>query len=146
MDPATFVLSDHDNRSSAKAIVAVHVDDTITIGKAEAVAKIQEDMSKNLKYGTNQSLPCRYLGLDLSKDGSDIIVDQDHYVQGLEIPNISDIQALRKEDILPEHHQTTFRSVASKLNMLALTARPYFTFNSKLLTTKYGSATKKPFV
>ena len=49
---------------------------------------------------------------------------------------------LVKADILPEEHQSTFRSLASKLNMLALSSRPDFTYAAKYLTTRYGKATK----
>ena len=44
--------------------------------------------------------------------------------------------------MLPAEYQTVFCSVASKLNMLALTSRPDFTFDCKMLTSKYGTATK----
>ena len=51
-------------------------------------------------------------------------------------------KGLVKADVLPEQHQSMFRSLASKLNMLALSSRPDFSFAAKYLTTRYGKATK----
>ena len=44
---------------------------------------------------------------------------------------------------MPDNFQSTFRSLASKLNQLAMSARPDLMFDAKVLTTKYGSATKR---
>ena len=141
MDPATFILKAN-KEEAAKAFVAVHVDDTITVGEKEVVKEVQEKMSKGLVYGSNDELPCRYLGINMTREDKSIILDQDHYVHGIELPDISGVQSLKKDNILPDKYQTVFRSVASKLNMLALTSRPDFAFDAKTLTTKYGSATK----
>ena len=54
----------------------------------------------------------------------------------------SKINKMTKQDVLPNHLQSIFRSLASKANVLAATVRPDFTYAAKFLTTRYGKATK----
>ena len=103
-------------------------------------------MSQHFKYGQSQTLPCRYLGSNISLVDGDIRVNQDHYVAALEIPDITGIQSLKRDEILPDEFQTIFRSITSKLNMLAMTSRPDIMVDVKVLTTKYGGATKRDLI
>ena len=79
----------------------------------------------------------------MTKENNDLVLDQDNYIKNLDVPDISKIQNLKKADTLPPEYQSIFRSLASKLNMLALSARPDLAYNAKVLTMKYGSATKR---
>ena len=102
-----------------------------------------DKMAQVLKYGEVQDLPTRYLGMNVRRgeDGS-IILDQNHYVKEIEVPDLEQVKSLKKADKLPPGLQSVFRSLASKLNMLALSSRPDYTFAAKFLTTQYGKATK----
>ena len=71
-----------------------------------------------------------------------LIIDQDHFMQTLEIPNLKEISSMKKYHILTEKYQTEFRSWVSKLNMLSVTSRPDITFEVKILATKYGKQRK----
>ena len=124
-------------------VTAVHVDDAIEIAPDNLLKKHHNQMKQKFKYGSSDKLPTRYLGMNMSRNElGDIIMDQDHYVESLEIPDISESQSLKRDEILNEKLQTTFRSLASKLNMLSMSSRPDFAIQAKMLTTKYGSATK----
>ena len=140
MDPASFILKDNDD---LKAISAAHVDDTITVAEKKKSEEIQNHMSAQFKYGESKNPPCRYLGLNLGEEEDEITININHYVTSLEAADISDISSLKRDDILPERFQSVFRSLASKLNMLATSARPDLMYDAKVLTTKYGSATKR---
>ena len=76
----------------------------------------------------------------------DIRVNQDHYVAALEIPDITGIQSLKRDEILPDEFQTIFKSLTSKLNMLAMTSRPDIMVDAKVLTTKFGGTTKRDLI
>ena len=104
--------------------------------------QVLDKMKEKFTYGSQDSLPFRYVGLNVDKVDDKIIIDQDHFVQTLEIPDLKEISSLKKHTILPDKHQTEFRSLVSKLNMLSVTSRPDITFEVKILTTKYGKATK----
>ena len=99
-------------------------------------------MKKRFKYGSHNKLPFKFTGLVVKEDEDGIKIDQDKYVEDLEIPNVKNISALTKDSILDAEHQTIFRSLTSKLNMLSITARPDIAFDVKLLTSRYGKATK----
>ena len=70
------------------------------------------------------------------------MLNQDHFVENLTPPNLNEISSIKKDSLLSEKFQTEFRSEVSKLNMLSVTSRPDITFEVKVLTTKYGKATK----
>ena len=53
-----------------------------------------------------------------------------------------ELPKMKKQQVLPEALQSVFRSLASKLNVLASTVRPDFTYAAKYLTTRYNKATK----
>ena len=139
-DPATFIKT---KNGTLQAAYASHVDDCLVVGEKKTLDDTHEAMAQRLTYGDVQSLPLRFLGMNICKNANgDIVIDQNHYVEELEVPDMQQFQGLAKADILPEQHQSTFRSLASKLNMLALSSRPDFTFAAKYLTTRYGKATK----
>ena len=69
-------------------------------------------------------------------------MDSKHYVDSLEIPHLSQLNNKAKQDVLDQDLQSLFRSLASKVNVLAQTVRPDCMFAAKYLTTRYGKATK----
>ena len=141
-DPATFIMKEK-QEDMMVAGTAVHVDDTLNVGKQEVIDALQKELNTKLTYGAVDKLPFRFLGINIRKeDNGNIVLDQQHYVDGLEVPDTTDINHLAKQDILPKDFQTTFRSLASKLNTLSGTCRPDFSFAAKYLTSRYGKATK----
>ena len=139
-DPATFVKT---SKGKFKAAYASHVDDCLAVGDKETLDNTHNAMAKQLTYGEVQPIPARFLGMNISRNvNGDIVIDQKHYVDELEVPDMQQFKGLVKADVLPEKHQSMFRSLASKLNMLALSSRPDFSFAAKYLTSRYGKATK----
>ena len=139
-DPATFVKT---KNGEFKAAYASHVDDCLAVGDKKTLDETHNAMAQQLTYGEVQPIPARFLGMNISRNvNGDIIIDQKHYVDELEVPDMQQFKGLVKADVLPEQHQSMFRSLASKLNMLALSSRPDFSFAAKYLTTRYGKATK----
>ena len=68
-------------------------------------------------------------------------MDQDHYMKDMQVPQVN-ISDYTKHQTLPGELQTVFRSLVSKLNVIAMTSRPDVLYKVKMLTSKYGSATK----
>ena len=141
-DNATFVKTNA--KGDTEMITSVHVDDTVNVASEEVLKKHHNQMKEKFKYGSSDDIPCRYLGMNMARnENGDIILDQDHYVANLEIPDISETQGVKRDEVINEKLQSVFRSIASKLNMLSLSSRPDFAIQAKMLTTKYGSATKR---
>ena len=142
MDPAMFIHKSK-GQEMCDAGAAVHVDDAMTAGKADQLDKAQQQLEQSLKYGSVETLPFRFLGSNYKRlRNGDIVIDQQHYVDAMEIPEMPELSKLKKAEILPDKLQSVFRSLASKLNVLAATVRPDYTYAAKYLTTRYNKATK----
>ena len=69
-------------------------------------------MAKKLQYGEVQTIPAKFLGININKNpNGDIILDQKHYFDKMEVPDLQQLQGLAKQDVLPERLQSTFRSL-----------------------------------
>ena len=142
LDPALFIHK-KPGEEMFDVATAVHVDDALNVGEKKAVEEAQKTLSTKFTYGSVESLPFRFLGQNFKKDDQDqITMDTDHYVQNLVLPDQKEYSHLAKQDVLPDSLQTTFRSLASKLNTISRTVRPDFSYQAKFLTTRYGKATK----
>ena len=142
MDPAMFIHKPKGEQMMDGG-AAVHVDDTMTAGKKQVLDRAQQKLEENLKYGSVDTLPFRFLGSNYRRlHNGEIMIDQKHYVDALEIPDMPELSKLVKQQVLPEKLQSVFRSLASKLNVLASTVRPDYTYAAKYLTTRYNKATK----
>ena len=147
MDNATFYhFSDNsrpgDDKRELDGVVGCHIDDTLEVASDDMKEKVLDPMKERFTFGSQESLPFRYVGLNMDKVDGNVIIDQDHFVQSIETPDVKEISSLSKHVLLPDKFQTEFRSLVSKLNMLSVTSRPDITFEVKILTTKYGKATK----
>ena len=148
MDPAFFFY--HSDGSTDKSevrklsgMVATHVDDSLTAGDAMYRNDVEGPMTEEFDYGAHDNLPFRYVGLNMSRTEDAILLDQDHYIQNLAIPDISCLNSLRANDPLPD--QSAFRSAVAKLQMISITSRPDLCYDTKTLSRLYGRATKKDF-
>ena len=142
LDPALFI---HKRRGEEifDVATAVHVDDSLSVGTKNSVHTAQAILSDKFTYGSIESLPFRFLGQNYKRDEQgNLTMDTAHYVDKLELPDQKDFAHLAKQDVLPDQLQTTFRSLASKLNTISRSVRPDFSYQAKYLTTRYGKATK----
>ena len=72
-----------------------------------------------------EDLPARFLGLNYRRgQQGELIVDCQHYVGSMEIPDLKQLVGKVKHDVLSPELQSTFRSLTSKVNALAHTLRP----------------------
>ena len=147
MDPAcSLYFTDKSKITSEhrdlKGTIGTHVDDTIGLGSHELFENVIDEMKQKFKYGSHNSPPFKYTGLAVNVSNDGIKIDQDKYIDELEVPNLKNLAHMTKDTILDSDHQTLFRSLTSKLNMLSITARPDIAFEVKLLSSKYGKATK----
>merc|ERR1711978_867986 len=60
----------------------------------------------------------------------------------MEAPDLNQLAGKAKPNVLSQELQSLFRSLASKVNVLAQTVRPDFMYAAKYLSTRYGKATK----
>ena len=125
------------------AATAVHVYDSLIVGKKNIVEAAQQEIGEKLRFGSIEDLSFRFLGLNYRRGQyGELVVDCQHYVDSLKVPDLRQLAGKAKQDVLSQELQSTFRSLASKVNVLAQTVRPDFMYAAKYLSTRYGKATK----
>ena len=140
-DPATFVKN---KKGEFEAAYAAHVDDCLAAGEKKILDDTPVKMAQKLQYDEVRTIPAKFLGINISRNSNgDKVLDQKHYLEEMEVSDTQQFQGLAKQNVLMEHLQSIFRSLASKINMLALSSQPDFAFMAKMLTSRYGKATKK---
>ena len=150
LDPAMFVLLKEDNSGEEEpwekqplGAAVSHVDDVLHGGGALFNKKVMEPLFKKFKFGSHEDTEFRYVGINFRQlqDGS-IQMDQDHYVEALEGPDMDTVANISMEETMGDDGQKEFRSAVAKLNCVGYQSRPDVCFDAKSLSTKFGKATK----
>ena len=150
LDPAMFVLLKEDNSGEEEpwekqplGAAVSHVDDVLHGGGALFKKKVMEPLFKKFKFGSHEDTEFRYVGINFRQlqDGS-IQMDQDHYVEALEGPDMDTVANISMEETMGDDGQKEFRSAVAKLNCVGYQSRPDVCFDAKSLSTKFGKATK----
>ena len=63
-------------------------------------------MKQRFTFGSHESLPFKYVGLHIEKEGNGIVINQDHFVNSIEAPDLKGISTLKKSSLLPDEFQT----------------------------------------
>ena len=148
LDPAMHLFfpegtTKDDEVKEPHGIMVSHVDDLLTAGKDDFEKKVMIPLKQKLKFGSEEEENFRYVGLNMKQTNDGIEVDQDHYVEALEVLDMKEANNLKVDELLLTAGQSEFRSVVGKLSMIAYQSRPDLCFEIKVLSTKFGKATKK---
>ena len=94
-------------------------------------------IKNTFKFGSEEELEFRYVGMNIVQCEEGFMMDNNHYVQALELPCMEVAKNLRMEELMDHKGQTEFWSAIGKLTALAHTSRP------DILSTKFNKASKK---
>ena len=148
-DPAMFLCFPNgtDKNAAAKKPIGLavsHVDDLLHTGISKFSKNVMNPLREHFIFGSEEKECFRYVGLNVSQNHEYIDVDQDHYIEALEVP---DLKTFRLEgslsQIMDEEGQTDFRSIVAKILQIGYQSRPDVCFEAKALSTFYGKATLK---
>ena len=147
LDPAMFLffgkgVNKDDKIKVPLGLAVTHVDDMLHAGGGKFDKDVIEQIKETFKFGTEEQYEFRYVGLNVKQERKRICVDQNHYVNSLEEPDMNHGKHLDAESKLDENGQTEFRSAVAKLSTIAYTSRPDLCFEVKAMSSKYGNATK----
>ena len=147
MDPAMFIYFDENkNTEEVKepiGLAVTHVDDMLSAGENKFETDVIDKMKSAFKFGSEEELDFRYVGLNIVQYREGIKVDNNHYVQAMELPNMELVKNINLDTVMNSEGQTEFRSVMGKLTALAHTSRPDICFEVKVLASKFGKANKR---
>ena len=137
-DPALFMY--FDIHTALQGLLLAHVDDLIHgAGTSEFEATILEPLKQRFTFGREDEEDFFYVGLHVQQLQDTIIVDQDSYVDSLEIPEFSGGHDLHA--ILDEEGQAAFRAVVGRIGWVAGSSRPDLSYDNLVLSMKVGKAT-----
>ena len=146
MDPAMFLYFGENNDEVSKepsGVAVTHVDDVLSGGNTDFETNVMTRIKKTFKFGSEEELEFRYVGINIAQCEEGFMTDNNHYVQALELPCMEVAKNIRMEELLDHRGQTEFRSAMGKLTALAHTSRPDICFDVKILSSKFNKATKK---
>ena len=142
-----FIYFDEDkNTEEVKepvGLAVTHVDDMLSAGENKFEMDVLNKMKSAFKFGSEEELDFRYVGLNIVQFKEGIKVDNNHYVQAMELPHMELVKNINLDTVMNNEGQTEFRSVMGKLTALAHTSRPDICFEIKVLASKFGKANKR---
>ena len=147
LEPAMYALFKNgtkvdDYEKKPLGVAVSHVDDIMHAGEEVFDQEIMCPLKGIFKFGSQEEDMFRYVGWNIIQKNDHFRVDQEHYLQSLESPDLDLVKNLRDNQVLCEEGQHEFRSYAAKLAMIGYQSRPDVCFEAKVMSTKYGKATK----
>ena len=94
-------------------------------------------LKKKFMFGKKEQISFRYVGIKVNQTGEEIEIDQDHYVEGLEIPELPEEP---DHDLVSEEDQEEFCALIGRIGWIAGHSRPDLVFDHIFLSTKVGKA------
>ena len=102
-----------------------------------------EMVKASFTFSEEESVSFRYIGMNMIQENDGILVDQDHYIQLLELPDLQSCAGLKVDDVLDVDGQIEFRGWVAKVLYIRYQSRPDVCFDGKCLSSKFGAATKR---
>ena len=100
-------------RGKCQGLVGVHVDDFMHGGTSHLQQRIMKKFREAINIGAENVPPLRYIGLNISQDTSEIIVDQHCYLSDIEKCEVNQKDRLR---ILNSDENHMYRLIVGQLN------------------------------
>ena len=139
-DPALFTY--HEN-GELKGLVGTHVDDILHTGNDSFEKNVIQKLKKIYSFGTEEEEIFRYVGMNVKRLNDGISVDQDHYIEALQVPDLKKVNMKDISETLDEQGQSSYRSAVGKIGWLCAHSRPDLSFDYIDLSSKFGKATVK---
>ena len=142
-DPALFLYFGKHGKLSG--IVCLHVDDELGCGSEEFRQNVWNKLDERLIVKCTETDVFRYVGLNIKQTSNCISIDQQHYIETLEL--VTDIQfkdsVMDDGDftILNDVGQSIFKAKVGALNWLATQTRPDIAYEVMEFSTCFKRAT-----
>ena len=143
-DPAIYMYRDSSDRLAG--LILTHVDDLLHgFGCNEFIENIMLPLKKIFTFGkVDDSDDFMYVGMHIKQEQECITVDQDHYVQMIDFP---DIRAFSENgdanELVDEAAQNEYRSIVGRIGWIATSSRPDLSHDHVVLSTKLGKASAR---
>ena len=143
MDPAMYLyFSKEQGKRRIEGITLTHVDDLLDGGTQKFEEKVMKKVKQAFEFSDEEVSNFRYVGMNMIQKGNGITINQDHYIESLELPDMQVAVNLKSDDVLCPEGQAEFRGCVAKILYVGSQSRPDVSFEGKALSTKFGKATK----
>ena len=143
LDPSMYLKFSVDEvKKTIEGMVLTHVDDLLNGGCKYFENNVMPKVKAAFNFGTDEAETFCYTGMNMTQTEMGIVIDHDHYVQSLELPDMEIAKGQKMEDTLNPDGQTLFRGCVSKILYIGYQSRPDVCFDAKCLSTKFGKAKK----
>ena len=136
-DEAFFYYRD---QGGLKGLIVIHVDDFLYCGSINFHKDVIDGLVKVFKIRVQSYGNFKYLGLNVTQTSRCIQVDQDLYVQGLELISVSDERLQEKDSLLTKEERMEVKSKCGQLLWVAGNTRPDISFETSALCNPGKSA------
>ena len=126
------------NEGTISGIVTIHVDDFFYAGDNTFYDTVISGIRDAFTVGKEQSLPTKYLGLDVGKVDDVISISLEHYSD--ELSEIQSVMHIRKTDPVSDEERKIMRSKLGKLLWVSTQVRVDLAF----ITSKLSSSLSNP--
>ena len=98
---------------------------------------IIEPLCSRFQTGSRQSENFKYVGFQITQTESKILLDQQDYIDSIEIPKIPIARRMKKTEPLNPEENTIYRSLVGALNWIVQNTRPDLSFELTYLSSKF---------
>ena len=117
--------------------VGIHVDDFLSIGNNEFMTKTIPEVLKTFIIGKAEEHAFMYTGFRLDQDSEGITLNQNEYVQNLEILDLNEDRLKNVKEEMDQSELTFLRMYAGALNWAVGISRPDLSFDMISLSTQF---------
>ena len=143
LDPSMFYKRDENGLSG---LLVSHIDDFLHSGTDSFENSTTAKLCKRFIAGSHSERSFSYVGYQLTQFSSCIVVDQNSYLDSIEVGTMAAERELQKDEPLSSEELTEFRSLVGSLNWVVQGTRPDLAFSLVELSTKFKNATVRDLV
>ena len=97
-DPSFFIFRDVDGKLIG--VIAAHIDDFLHAGTVDFEVRVIQRLCKRFLAGKQKDSNFKYVGYQITQLPDGIVLDQNEYVEGVEIKNLTAERESQKDDML----------------------------------------------
>ena len=143
LDPAIFF---YHQENKLCGVLACHVDDFLHAGNAQFEDNIMKPLRTRFLAGKLGETIFKYIGFNIHQTPKGIILDQQDYINSLDIPILASKRMSQKLDSLTSSENTKYRRAVGQLNWAVQGSHPDLAFDLIDLSTKFKNACINDFI
>lgn len=138
LDPSLFF---HHHSGNLTGLMVAHIDDFLHAGDQSFDEGIVKQLSKRFLAGSNLEGEFKYVGYQISQRAHGIVLDQNAYIDSVDLVKMSAEREMQKSDSLNPTELKQYRSIVGSLNWIVQGSRPDLAFQLVEFSTKFRCGT-----